>query len=109
MRYAVGLELLVYPELFPPASGRRRRLGTRRRSRRRRAPAGDTTCTRCAASAPGDDPRGIHWKKTAQTGGLVYQEREAEETLRLSILFDNGAGRLGGRRRTGESSASSTW
>jgi uncharacterized protein (DUF58 family) len=38
----------------------------------------------------GDDPRGIHWKKSAQTRSLVYREREAEETLRLSILFDEG-------------------
>jgi len=42
----------------------------------------------------GDDPRGIHWKQTARTGNLVYMEREAEQSRRLAILFDNGVGEL---------------
>ena len=37
----------------------------------------------------GDDPRGIHWKRTARTGELVYMEREADEGKRLLILLDN--------------------
>ena len=95
MRYPLDAEVLVFPELFPPgeidvaASGL---AGERAASR-----AGwghDLHALR--GFRPGDDPRGIHWKKSAQTRGLVYQERQAEETLRLSILFDNGTGRLAG-------------
>lgn len=93
MRYPVGLELLVYPELFPASEARASSSGL----------AGDRPVSRLGwghelhalrGFRQGDDPRGIHWKKSAQTGGLVYQERETEETLRLSILFDNGCGPL---------------
>ena len=42
----------------------------------------------------GDDPRGVHWKQTARTGTMIFTEREAEEGQRLSIVFDNAAGRL---------------
>jgi uncharacterized protein (DUF58 family) len=93
MRYRVGLELLVFPELFPASESRASSSGL----------AGDRSTARLGWGhelhalrnfRQGDDPRGIHWKKSAQTGALVYQERELEETLRLSILFDNGSGRL---------------
>ncbi len=93
MRYASGLEVMVYPELFPPgeieiaASG----LSGDRSAQR---PGWGHELHALRGFRQGDDPRAIHWKKSAQTGGLVYQEREAEETLRLSILFDDGTGRL---------------
>ncbi|MCM2270062.1 MAG: DUF58 domain-containing protein [Thermoanaerobaculia bacterium] len=93
MRYGLGVELLVYPELFPAGEVEIVASGV----------AGDRTSARpgwghelhaLRAFRPGDDPRGIHWKKSAQTGDLVYQERESDETLRLSILLDNGCGRF---------------
>jgi uncharacterized protein (DUF58 family) len=93
MRYASSLEVLIYPELFPPgeieivASG----LSGDRSAQR---PGWGHELHSLRGFRQGDDPRAIHWKKSAQTGGLVYQEREAEETLRLSILFDDGTGRL---------------
>ena len=40
---------------------------------------------RCA----GDDPRRIHWKQTARTGEMIFMEREAERSLRISVLVDN--------------------
>jgi uncharacterized protein (DUF58 family) len=94
MRYASPLEALVYPELYPAgeieivASGLS---GDRSAAR----PGWGHELHALRSFRQGDDPRAIHWKKSAQTGGLVYQEREAEETLRLSILFDDGTGRPG--------------
>jgi len=93
MRYALGHEALVYPELFPAGEVEISASGV----------AGDRSSARpgwghelhaLRAFRAGDDPRGIHWKKSAQTGNLVYQERESDETLRLSILLDNGCGRF---------------
>ncbi len=89
MRYPVDAEVLVYPELFPPGEIQVAASGL----------AGDLAASRpgwghdlhaLRSFRHGDDPRGIHWKKSAQTRSLVYREREAEETLRLSILFDEG-------------------
>lgn len=93
MRYGLGLEILVYPEIFPAGSVELDPAGL----------AGDLSAPRAGWGhelhslrqfRQGDDPRNIHWKKSAQTSALVFQEREAEESLRLSILFDNGVGRL---------------
>lgn len=93
-RYAVDLELIVFPQLFDAASGaapEQGELGSR--PHRRRGWGHDLHALR--AFRPGDDPRGIHWKQTARTGDLIYTEREAEENRRLAILFDNGVGDLG--------------
>jgi uncharacterized protein (DUF58 family) len=92
MRYPVAAELLVYPELFPPGSIDASPAGA----------SGDESASRpgwghelhaLRAYRTGDDPRLIHWKKTAQTGALVFMERESEESERLSIVFDNATGR----------------
>ncbi len=92
-RYAVDLELIVFPELFAAASGAAPEQGELgHRPHRRRGWGHDLHALR--AFRPGDDPRGIHWKQTAKTGDLVFTEREAEENRRLAILFDNGVGEL---------------
>jgi uncharacterized protein (DUF58 family) len=87
------LELLVFPELFAAGGLDVQPTGL----------AGDESAPRpgwghelhaLRGYRTGDDPRGIHWKKSAQTGALVYMERESEETRRLSIVFDNATGRL---------------
>jgi uncharacterized protein (DUF58 family) len=93
MRYPLELDLLVYPEIYPAGTVEVDRSGL----------VGDQSALRAGWGhelhslrpfRQGDDPRAIHWKKTAQTGALVFQERATEESLRLSILFDNGVGRL---------------
>jgi uncharacterized protein (DUF58 family) len=94
MRYPLGLELLVFPELFAAGGHEIQPTGL----------AGDESSPRVGwghelhalrGYRAGDDPRGIHWKKSAQTGALIYMERESEETRRLSIVLDNATGRLG--------------
>lgn len=93
MRYAVDLELLVYPELFAAGGLELEPSGL----------AGDESAPRAGwghelhslrGYRAGDDPRGIHWKKSAQTGALIFMERESEESRRLSIVLDNATGRL---------------
>lgn len=93
VRYHVDRELLVYPEIYPAANAEVERT----------ARSGEVAADRAGwghdlyALRPfrhGDDPRGIHWKQTARTGRIVYMERESEESRRLSVLFDNGVGRL---------------
>jgi uncharacterized protein (DUF58 family) len=93
MRYPLGVELLVYPELFAAGTVELDPAGQ----------VGDLSAPRAGWGhelhslrpfRQGDDPRAIHWKKSAQTGALIFQERETEESLRLAIVFDNGVGRL---------------
>lgn len=93
VRYPLGLSLLVYPEIFPAASSRIETAGTSGEEPTRRPGRGYDLHT-LRGFRPGDDPRGIHWKQTARTGGMVFMEREAETGRRLAILFDNGVGTL---------------
>jgi uncharacterized protein (DUF58 family) len=99
VRYRTDAMVLVFPEIFPAAG----------RTADQSEGAGDNPSRRAGwghalfslrTFRRGDDPRGIHWKQTARTGEIVYMEREAEQVRRLSILFDNGVGKLddGSRR-----------
>ena len=92
MRYPLDVELLVFPELFPPGAIDALPAGV----------SGDDASTRggwghelhaLRAYRSGDDPRAIHWKKSAQSGSLVFMERASEESERLAIVFDNATGR----------------
>ncbi len=94
MRIPLRLDLLVFPELFAAGGLEVEPTGA----------TGDESAPRpgwghelhaLRGYRSGDDPRGIHWKKSAQTGALVFMERESEESRRLSIVFDNATGRLG--------------
>lgn len=93
LRYRLDHEMLVYPELFPKASALTERA----------ARLGDDPSPQIGwghelhslrGFRPGDDPRGIHWKRSARTGEMVFMERQSEEGMRLSIVFDNAVGRL---------------
>lgn len=98
MRYPVDLELLVFPEVFSPTARRPSQLGKSGDEPSRKVGWGhDLLSMRPYRS--GDDPRSIHWKQSARTGGLILKERESEENRRLLILFDNGVGSLDDRLR----------
>ncbi len=90
MRYSLGLEVLVFPELFAPGTLHSQPAGLAGESSSGRQGWGHELHALRGFRA-GDDPRGIHWKKSAQTGNLVYTERESEESRRLSILLDNAS------------------
>jgi len=95
MRYPLGLEVLVYPELFPPGEIEIAPSGLQG-DRSASLPGWGHELYSLRGFRQGDDPRSIHWKKSAQMRDLVFQERESEETLRLSILLENGVGRFAG-------------
>ncbi len=93
VRYRVDLEVLVFPEIFAAAGLLPQGEAQLGDDPTRHAGWGyDLHSLR--AFRPGDDPRGIHWKRTARTGQLIFLEREAERSRRLSILFDNAVGDL---------------
>jgi uncharacterized protein (DUF58 family) len=96
--YAVDLEVLVYPELFDADEaelGGRGRLGDQGEPR----PGQGHELRQLRAFRPGDDPRNIHWKRTAKTGSLIVMDKEERRGRRLSIVLDNGVGRLQGEAR----------
>jgi len=86
-----GEEVLVYPEVFSAATchlEQPNQLGEQPLPR----PGWGHDLHALRVFRSGDDPRGIHWKQTARTGDLIFKEREAEESRRLSILLDNAVG-----------------
>ncbi len=93
MRLQLQQPILIYPELFPeggsihPESGR---FGDLSQSRLGHGPELHSL----RPYRPGDDPRRIHWKKSAHSGEVVVWEREAEGGRRFTVLFDNGFGDL---------------
>jgi uncharacterized protein (DUF58 family) len=93
LRYRLDREILVYPELFPKAtavSERHARLGEEATPEK----GWGHELHSLREFRPGDDPRSIHWKRTASSGEMVFMERQSEEGRRLSIVFDNAVGRL---------------
>lgn len=93
MRHHRRLEVLVYPEILPLDSDNLFALGRIGEEPSPRMGQGhDLYAMRYFRT--GDDPRGIHWKRTARTGELIYMEREADEGKRLLILLDNAVAPL---------------
>ena len=93
LRYPVDREVLVYPEVFRDATVVREytaRHGDEAASER----GWGHELHSMREFRGGDDPRSIHWKRSASSGSLIYMEREAEEGRRLSIVFDNAVGTL---------------
>ncbi len=93
LRYPAALDVMVYPELFAAAPAQVGAEGRHGDDVVRRSGRGHELHA-LRGFRQGDDPRGIHWKQTARSGSVVFMEREAEESRRLSIVLDNGVGRL---------------
>lgn len=93
LRYAIDVEVLVYPEIFPASAQAPVQSGNRGEGLARKSGWGHDLHS-LRSFQPGDDPRRIHWKQTARTGKMIFTQREAEEGNRLSILFDNAVGEL---------------
>jgi uncharacterized protein (DUF58 family) len=93
MRVSVRLEVLVLPRIHPVAESLyfdRGRVGDELTKK-----AGWSHELRSLRPfRTGDDPRSIHWKRSARTGDLVFMERQAEAGRRLAIFFDNAFGDL---------------
>jgi uncharacterized protein (DUF58 family) len=87
------LELVVFPELFSAANLELDRSGLLGEERAPRTGWGHDLHS-LRSFREGDDPRGIHWKRSARLGDLVFREREAEDSMRLSVVLDNGVGAL---------------
>lgn len=98
-RYAVRLEWLVFPEIYPRSETRAALSGHGNEPVRRAGQGQDLLGLRPYHS--GDDPRAIHWKQSARQGHLISQQRQHEEVRRLEIVLDNATGELdeAGRRR----------
>jgi uncharacterized protein (DUF58 family) len=93
MRYPVGVELLVFPEILPLGVDSARQIG-QSGEESSRTPGWGHELLSLRRFRAGDDPRGIHWKQSARTGDLVFMEREGEHGRRLSIVLDNAVGQL---------------
>lgn len=93
VRYALDLELLIYPEIFPPSQVRRAQTGRSGEETTRRIGWGHDLLG-LRPYRHGDDPRSIHWKQSARIGELIFKENETEESRRLLIVFDNAVGAL---------------
>lgn len=100
VRYRLGVEVLVFPELFDEGARRDEASGQHGDEGARRVGWGHELHS-LRGFRQGDDPRSIHWKQSARTGALVYMEREAEDSRRLAIVFDNGVGPLAGEEALG--------
>ena len=93
MLYSVDVEFLVFPRLLD-VDALQNVHGGRLGEELARRPGWSSELRTLRPFRPGDDPRSIHWKRTARTGQLVFMEREAEEGRRLTILLDNAVGAL---------------
>ena len=93
MRLSIDFQVLVFPRLVPVTESRyfdRGRVGDELTKK-----AGWSHELRALRPfRTGDDPRSIHWKRSARTGDLIFMERQAEAGRRLAIFFDNAFGEL---------------
>ena len=92
-RYPVGLEFLVFPKIRAAPSLRLHRRNV-----------GDGTSLQAMGRGhellslrdfrAGDEQRSVHWKRTARTGEIIVIERESEQDQKVTIVLDNGVGKI---------------
>ena len=88
MRQRLDREVLVFPRLVPGRHLVRRSTSAIGETQDHRAGWGHDLHS-LRALRQGDDPRRIHWKQTARTGKLIFMERQAERTRRVTVVLDN--------------------
>jgi uncharacterized protein (DUF58 family) len=88
MRQRLDREVLVFPRLAPGQHLVRRSTSAIGETQDHRAGWGHDLHS-LRALRPGDDPRRIHWKQTARTGKLIFMERQAERSRRITVVLDN--------------------
>jgi uncharacterized protein (DUF58 family) len=99
MRQRLDCDVIVFPSLSTGQHLVRRSTSAIGESRDSRAGWGHDLHS-LRALRPGDDPRRIHWKQTARTGSLIFMEREAERSRRITVVLDNGVDRGDGEAGT---------
>jgi uncharacterized protein (DUF58 family) len=95
MRQRLDREVLVFPRLVAGQHVVRRSTSAIGETQDSRAGWGHDLHSLRALRA-GDDPRRIHWKQTARTGTLIFMEREAARSRRISVVVDNAVDRAEG-------------
>ena len=88
MRQQLDREVLVFPRLLPGRHLVHRSTSAIGETQDHRAGWGHDLHS-LRALRPGDDPRRIHWKQTARSGKLIFMERQAERSRRISVVLDN--------------------
>jgi uncharacterized protein (DUF58 family) len=100
----IDAHVIVYPTVRPVDADARRQLAAGGASVRRRGRGVDLYNLRDYRA--GDEPRMIHWRSSAKTGGLVVRELEADTSVDTRLVLD-GAGRDAARLEAGLSEAAS--
>ena len=95
MRQRLEREVLVFPRLAPGRHLVRRSTSAIGETQDHRAGWGHDLHS-LRVLRPGDDPRRIHWKQTARTGKLIFMERQAERSRRVTVVLDNALDPLEG-------------
>ena len=96
MRQRLDREVVVFPQPDPGPAAVRRSTSAIGETQDSRAGWGHDLHS-LRVLRPGDDPRRIHWKQTARTGSLIFMEREAERSRRISVVLGQ-RGRPGPRQ-----------
>lgn len=100
----IDAQVIVYPTVRPVDPTARRQLAAGGASIRRRGRGVDLYNLR--GYHVGDEPRLIHWRSSAKTGGLVVRELEADTAVDTRIVLE-GSGRDAARLEAGLSEAAS--
>ena len=84
----VDAAVIVYPAVRPIDAVARRQLAAGGASIRRRGRG--TELYNLRDYHAGDEPRMVHWRSSAKTGGLVVRELEADTAADVRIVLDGG-------------------